>query len=100
MENKKECTCKRSKHRNTLEKDALQIRLNRISGQINGIKNMIETDRYCDDILIQLVAVDKSIKSLANKLLKSHLETCVVENIKNGNEEIIDEVITLFNRFS
>ena len=68
-------------------------------GQMNGIKKMIEDDRYCDDILIQLSAIDKSIKSLANVILDNHMHTCLIENIENGNYEVINEIIDLFKRF-
>lgn len=81
------------------EKKTLSSRINRIDGQIHGIKKMIEEDRYCDDILIQLQAVNKSIKSLANLLLENHMYNCVTEELEKGNTEIIDEVVNLFRRF-
>ena len=59
---------------------------------------MIEEDRYCDDILIQISAINKSLKSLGNEMLKSHLSTCVVDDIKNNNYESIDEVMDLFRK--
>lgn len=93
-----ECSCKKT-IRDTEDKKILIARTNRIAGQIKGIAKMFEEDRYCDDILIQLVAIDKSIKSLANILLEKHLKSCVVGKIKNNDTEIIDEVITLFKRF-
>jgi len=93
------CTNK-TKERTQQEKKDLIIRLNKIAGQINGIKGMIENDRYCGDILIQVAAVDKSLKSFGNKMLKNHLETCVVKEIKEGNNEILDEVMDLFSRLS
>ncbi len=74
-------------------------RMKRMIGQLNGIMKMIEEDRYCDDVLIQLSAVDKSIKSLANSILDEHLHSCVLENIKNGDEKALDEIIDLFKRF-
>lgn len=74
-------------------------RMKRMIGQLNGIMKMIEDDRYCDDVLIQLSAVDKSIKSLANSILEEHMHSCVIESLKNGNEEAIDEIIDLFKRF-
>ena len=88
----------KNKYRSEDEKKDLTKRLKIIDGQVNGVIKMISEDRYCDDILIQLAAINKSIKSLGNKLLKTHLETCVVENIKNDHLEIIDEVIDLFGR--
>lgn len=96
----KECTCAlRTKERSDEEKRALHARINRITGQLNGIKNMIDEDRYCDDILIQLSAVDKSIKSLANTILDAHMHTCLIKNIREGNYEIVDEIVDLFKRF-
>ena len=90
----------KNKYRSEDEKKDLTKRLKIIDGQVNGVIKMISEDRYCDDILIQLAAINKSIKSLGNKLLKTHLETCVVENIKNDHLEIIDEVIDLFGRLN
>ena len=73
--------------------------MNRIIGSLNGIKDMINNDRYCDDILIQLSAVDKSIKSLANIILDNHMHTCLIEHIENKDYAIIDEIVNLFKRF-
>lgn len=81
------------------DKNKLVTRINKLIGQMNGIKKMIEDDRYCDNILIQLSAIDKSIKSLANVILDNHMHTCLIENIENGNYEVINEIIDLFKRF-
>lgn len=81
------------------DKKAIITRLNRISGQINGIKGMVESDRYCDDILIQIAAIDKSIKSLASLILEKHLHSCVISAIKGGDESSLDEIVSLFKRF-
>ncbi|MDD2627369.1 MAG: metal-sensing transcriptional repressor [Clostridia bacterium] len=80
------------------EKKSYITRLNKISGQINGIKNMMEEDRYCGDVLIQVSAADKALKSFANVVLKNHLETCVINEIKSGNNKVIDEAMTLIKR--
>ncbi len=85
--------------RSEKEKRTIKNRLNRIAGQLNGISNMIDEDKYCDDVLIQLSAVDKAIKSLANHIVERHMETCVVRDIKAGKTEIISEVVNLFKRF-
>lgn len=85
--------------RSDKDKNKLVTRINKLIGQMNGIKKMIEDDRYCDDILIQLSAIDKSIKSLANVILDNHMHTCLIENIENGNYEVINEIIDLFKRF-
>ena len=95
--------CEACKMKNTprdeKSKKKLISRINRINGQINGIKKMIEDDRYCDDVLIQLSAIDKAIKGLANEILDEHMKSCVIENIQKGNYEVLDEIVTLFKRF-
>ena len=80
-------------------KKTISTRLNRIDGQLHGIKKMVDQDKYCDDILIQLSSVNKSIKSLANYILENHMYNCVLNDMEKGNVEIIDEVVTLFRRF-
>lgn len=80
-------------------KKQLLSRLNRIKGQVGGVSRMIEEDRYCDDILIQLSSIDKAIKSIANIMLKRHMHGCLVEQIKEENYEGIDEIVNLFRRF-
>jgi DNA-binding FrmR family transcriptional regulator len=94
-----ECCKQKSKPRDENNKKDIMIRMNKIIGQMNGIKKMIEDERYCDDILIQLSAIDKSIKSVANIILDEHMHTCLVENIKNEKYEVIDEIVDLFKRF-
>ena len=91
--------CKKQTKRNEGEKKIINNRLNRIEGQVRGVKKMIEEDRYCDDVLIQLSAINKSIKSLANHILENHMYTCVYNDLEKGNYEIIDEVVNLFRRF-
>ena len=86
--------------RNEEDKKTLISRINRLSGQMTGVKKMIEDDRYCGDILIQLSAIDKSIKSLASLILNKHMHSCVVKSVKEGDETTIDEVVELFKRFS
>lgn len=89
-------TFTRTKHRLEEEKKYLIKRLNIIEGQVRGIKQMIEDNRYCDDVLVQISAVNKSLKSLGNTMIKNHLSTCVVKDIKDNNLEIIDDVANLF----
>ena len=91
--------CCRKKMRDVEEKKNLITRMNRLIGQMNGVKKMIEDDRYCDDILIQLSAIDKSIKGLANVMIDNHMHTCVIKNIEAGNYNVIDEIVDLFKRF-
>lgn len=82
------------------EKKAIINRINRISGQLNGVKTMIEENRYCNDIMIQLSAIEKSVNSLSNLVLEQHLYNCVSEDLEKGNLEVIDELISLFKRFN
>mgnify|MGYP000413473943 CR=1 FL=1 len=82
------------------EKKLISNRINRIIGQLTGINKMIQNDSYCNDILIQLSAVENSVKSLSNQILDEHLHSCVTKDLKNGNLEIIDELISLFKRFN
>ena len=93
------CCCDKVKVRSEEEKKTISSRINRIIGQMNGVKKMIEEDRYCDDVLIQLSAIDKSIKSLANAILENHMHSCLIENIQAGNLEVVDEIVDLFKRF-
>ncbi len=95
----KKCNnCTFSKHRSDSEKKNIKRRLNVIEGQINGIKQMVDDNRCCDEILTQLSAASKSLKSLGNSMLKSHLETCLATDISNKNYDAIDDVISLLER--
>jgi len=78
-------------------------RLNRISGQVEGVKKMIEEHRYCPDIMIQLKAISSAVKSVEGIILKSHLESCVKdvfkENDKVQQDKKIEELLTLFQKY-
>lgn len=100
MANCKCDTCTRNKHRTEEEKKHLKTRLKTVEGQIRGVSRMVEEDKYCNDILIQLLAITNSIKSISNDILKGHLSTCVVDDIKNDKLEIIDEVMELIGRLN
>lgn len=78
----------------------LQKRLNRVIGQLNGVKAMIDDNRYCGDVLMQLSAAESAVHSISAILLQNHLETCVVEQIEQGNTEIIDEAMKLIKKFA
>lgn len=90
--------CEKSTHRTDEEKKNITKRLNIIEGQVRGIKQMVESDRYCNDILIQLSAINKAVESLENTILESHIRNCVNRELKSGNDDIIDEVMELFKR--
>lgn len=87
-------------HRDDQTKKKINKRLKTIEGQIRGIENMIDEDKYCSDVLTQLLAINKSIKSLSTEILKDHLSHCVVNDIKNDNVETIDEVMSLIGKFN
>ena len=80
------------------EKKALINRLSRITGQLEGIKKMIDEDRYCGDILIQLSAAESALKSVGCNILNTHMKTCVKEKIMEGNDEVLDELMELIKR--
>lgn len=95
------CThCEKSTHRDLETKKKINKRLKTIEGQIRGVQNMIEEDKYCNDILIQLLAINKSIKSVSNEILRNHLATCVVRDIKNDDPNVMDEVMELIRRLN
>ena len=91
---------KRKTYRGEEEKKQLINRVSRVEGQIRGIKKMIAEDTYSNDILIQLSAIDNSIKSLSNTILENHLYSCVSKDLERGNLDAIDELISLFKRFN
>lgn len=84
--------CDRRKQRSKQEVRELVKRLNRIEGQVRGIKSMVEEERYCVDILNQVSAVQAALNSFSKELLASHIHTCVVEDIQAGKIEAVDEL--------
>ncbi len=80
-------------------KASVTRRINRAVGQLNGIKAMVEEDRYCGDVLTQLAAVESAVKAISREVMRDHLETCVVERIQAGDTEVTDEVMDLFRKF-
>ena len=80
--------------------EAPRKRLNIIEGQVRGVKDMVLEDRYCDEIMIQISAINKSLKSLGTEMLKNHLQTCIVDELKNDNLSAIDDVISLFDKLN
>ena len=83
----------RKKHRSEKEQRDLMNRLKRIEGQVRGIQKMLEGDAYCPDILVQVSAVNSALNSFSKTLLASHMRSCVVEDIRGGREEAIDELV-------
>lgn len=97
MENKK-CCCEKTKARSEKEYKDLITRLNRIEGQIRGIKKMVESDAYCTDILVQVSAANAALNSFNKVLLSNHIRTCVANDIREGKEETIDELVTTLQK--
>lgn len=88
----------RRKVRTPEEKKALLVRLRRAEGQIRGIEKMVENDAYCPDILIQVSAVTSALNSFSKELLACHLRSCVVEDIRSGREEAVDELMKVLQK--
>ncbi|NCB91729.1 MAG: hypothetical protein EOM40_04040 [Clostridia bacterium] len=89
---KKCCSECRHKERDEKEYKDLIHRLNRIEGQIRGVRGMVEEDRYCVDILTQVSAIQSALNSFNKNLLANHIKSCVVQDIKAGNEDAVDEL--------
>ncbi len=87
----------RRSHHSKQVKSGLASRLNRIEGQIRGIKGLIEKDTYCDDVLNQIAAVQSALNSVGKLLLAEHLKSCVVERIQDGELEVVDELLKTMN---
>ena len=94
-----DCCCKLKEiPRSEDEKKKIENRLNRVIGQLGGIKKMIDEDRYCGDILLQLSAAEKALENLGYIILKDHLNTCVADKIKKNDDTIIDETLELIKK--
>ena len=89
---------RKTKERPEKEYRDLMNRLKRIEGQVRGIENMLEKDAYCTDVLIQVSAVTSALNSFNKVLLANHVKTCVADNIRQGNDEVIDELVTLLQK--
>lgn len=94
---KKICEC-RKKQRTETEYRSLLNRLSRIEGQVRGIRNMVEQDIYCTDILMQVAAVTAALNSFNKELLAAHVRTCVTNDIRAGREEAVDELVDVLQK--
>ena len=95
----KKCCCHhKTKERSEKEYKDLIHRLNRIEGQIRGIKGMVEKDAYCPDILVQVAAANAALNSFNKVLLANHICTCVADDIREGHEETIDELVHVLQK--
>jgi len=94
-DNLTECPCCSGKHKEREDNELkdLMNRLKRIEGQVRGVEGMLENNAYCTDILIQVSAISSALNSFNKELLSNHMKTCVADNIRNGNDDVIDELL-------
>ena len=94
----RECCCRKTKARTEEERKSLVNRLSRIEGQIRGIRGMVEKDAYCTDILVQAAAVNAALNAFNKELLAQHIRTCVAQDIREGKDETIDELVATLQK--
>lgn len=94
----KECCAHKIKERGETEYKSLINRLNRIEGQVRGIKNMVENSVYCTNILVQVSAVQAALNAFNKELLANHIKTCVAEDIRVGKDETVDELVATLQK--
>lgn len=90
--------CHKTKERSPEELKKLVNRLNRIEGQIRGIRGMLERDAYCPDILVQAAAANAALNAFSRELLSNHIRSCVVNDVRAGNDEIVDELLATLQK--
>ena len=93
-----ECCCHKIKERSEEEYKSLIHRLNRIEGQIRGIRNMLEKSAYCPDILLQVAAANAALNAFSKELLAQHIRTCVARDIREGRDETIEELVATLQK--
>ena len=99
MDEEKKCgCCGKTTDRTLEERKKLIHRLNRIEGQIRGIRGMIEKDAYCADILVQSAAVNAAVNAFNKDLIANHIRGCVARDIRNGKDEVIDELVATLQK--
>ncbi len=97
-EEKVVCNCCKTKHRDAKEYQDLIRRLNRIEGQVRGVRNMVESDRYCVDILTQVSAITAALNAFNKELLSQHIKECVVHDIQEGRQDTVDELCATLHK--
>ena len=92
--------CATGKHKDRTDEEVRRLthRLSRVEGQIRGLKEMLKNDAYCIDILVQVSAATAALNSFSKELLASHIKTCVADNIRHGNDEVIDELVCVLQK--
>ena len=92
------CCCEKTKERSPEEYKSLVNRLNRIEGQIRGIRGMLDKNAYCPDILAQVAAANAALNAFSKELLSNHIRSCVVNDVRAGNDEVIDELLVTLQK--
>ena len=92
------CCCHKKKERDAKEYKDLMNRLSRIEGQVRGVKGMVENDAYCVDILTQVSAITSALNSFNKVLLANHIKTCVANDIREGKNEKVDELVVTLQK--
>ena len=92
------CGCHKTRVRSEEELKKLTNRLSRIEGQVRGLREMLERDVYCIDVLVQVSAVNAALNSFSKELLGEHLRTCVADNLRQGNDEVMDELVAVLQK--
>ncbi len=98
MDGEKCLNCRKTKERSAEEYRRLMHRLNRIEGQVRGLKGMLEKNAYCTDILVQVAAVNAALNSFNKELLARHIKTCVAQDIRAGKDETIDDLVSTLQK--
>ena len=93
-----ECDCHKTRQRSKTELDRLTHRLNRIEGQVRGLREMLQKDAYCTDILTQVSAVNAALNSFSRELLSEHIHTCVADGLLSGDESVVDELMSTLQK--
>lgn len=93
-----ECDCCKIRQRSEEERKKLTHRLSRIEGQVRGLREMLQKDAYCVDILVQVSAVNAALNSFSRELLSEHIHTCVADGIRRGDDEVVDELVSVLQK--
>ena len=92
------CQCRKTRQRSDGELKKLTNRLNRIEGQVRGLREMLQREAYCPDILVQVSAVSAALNSFSKELLAEHIHTCVADGIRAGDEQVVDELVATLQK--
>ncbi len=88
----------KTKHRGDEELRSLMNRLSRIEGQVRGVRKMLEEEAYCTDILTQVTAIQAALNAFSRELLSNHIKSCVVEDIRNGSDAVVDDLVSTLQK--